>query len=115
MSQVTFQPRLLRDINELKREPYPCIDLYPSDDLKEACLVISPKGKFRSSRTSHCLYRHKMHFSLCHMNQLAFRSVTDFNYPSRSTASSHENETHWVPTPRSTGINAVSGQPSQRV
>lgn len=39
---MALRQRLLRDIAELQRVPYPYIQLIPSDDLTNACLVLTP-------------------------------------------------------------------------
>lgn len=39
---MALRQRLLRDIAELQRSPYPNIRLIPSDDLTNACLILSP-------------------------------------------------------------------------
>ena len=37
--------RLLKDIAELQKDPYPNITLHPRDDLHEACLVLTPPDR----------------------------------------------------------------------
>lgn len=39
---MALQRRLLRDIAELRSDPYPKIALHPRDDLTEACLILTP-------------------------------------------------------------------------
>ncbi|KAH0438566.1 ubiquitin-conjugating enzyme family protein [Colletotrichum camelliae] len=43
-SQSHLRQRLLQDIAELQREPYPRISLHTSEDLTTACLVIQAEG-----------------------------------------------------------------------
>ncbi|KAL8796866.1 MAG: hypothetical protein Q9195_000949 [Heterodermia aff. obscurata] len=39
---MALQRRLLKDIAELQADPYPNIALHPRDDLKKACLILTP-------------------------------------------------------------------------
>ncbi|KAL8957441.1 MAG: hypothetical protein Q9183_006058 [Haloplaca sp. 2 TL-2023] len=43
-SDSSLRRRLLRDIAELKSEPYPFIYLHVQDSLEEACLILTPEG-----------------------------------------------------------------------
>lgn len=53
-TQQLLRQRLLRDINELKRKPYPGIELHIDDrDLSTACLVLAPEGETPLHLTLH--------------------------------------------------------------
>src|SRR6266516_2130236 len=41
---MALRQRLLRDITELQGKPYPNISIFPSDNIKDACLVLRPNG-----------------------------------------------------------------------
>lgn len=38
-----IQRRLLRDVSELRQDPYPRISIHPEDDLSKICLVLTPE------------------------------------------------------------------------
>ena len=42
---MSFRQRLLHDITELKRHPYPGIGLHVDDNIEAACLVLWPSGR----------------------------------------------------------------------